>query len=416
MKWFSRRKVGRRREQTAASSPTLALPKGEPGFRKQERERIFRNALIAEVREIVFVRDWGGCRVPGCGSPSRLVTDEMHEIRSRAELRGRPDAEIFNRANCIRLCRDHHRDVTEHRLRVRCMTDQGADGEVVFEPVYHVDLAGAEPSYTVIDDPTLPEVGPELMAEARTRLLGMVEQLENRIFTSGESTMPPENRGGTPGRAILSDTELRREFLAAVRSNNAPAAEALERELFRRRGMTAEDRARERNREERQREAENRRAPAGSLLRPAVNVNVASRLDLSAMTSSAMLMTSSALYSSQVMTGSAFAPYVGRAFDPRQYRNDGAVVLRDAKGFELSRMLPTGTTRNPPDTIEIAVTGGMTTVPVGGILEPVGRIPSVTFENTGEYDDLGRLVYRERVSKKHATVEQPKGRAIIVEK
>jgi len=391
MTWFSRRKVGRRREKTAASSPTLALPKGEPGFRKQERERIERTALIASVHDAVWARDNGGCRVGGC---TWHPDDEMHEIRSRAQLRGRPDAEVFNTANCIRLCREHHRDVTEHRLTVGCLTDRGADGDVVFYRV-GVDIAGASADYTVIDDPSadytdeprapmpLPITAEEFQRAARA-IIESIEAAENERLVRGL----PATEG-----SFMNDDELRRAFLDAVRAGNTSEAVALENELYRRRGQP-------------------RQTPAP---RQAA-VNSSTRMDASRLTMSGMI-TSEMRTATAIVNGfgSNFATTgSGGVSQPRQYRNDGGIVLRDAKGFELSRMLPFGHTRNPPNTIEIAVGGGIVTEPTGP--PAFEKVPTVTFENTGEYDINGRLVYRERVSKKPATVEQPKGRAITVEK
>ena len=42
-------------------------------------------------------------------------TPEMHEIQSRAALRGRPVEDIFNLDNCVMLHRKCHRDITEHK-------------------------------------------------------------------------------------------------------------------------------------------------------------------------------------------------------------------------------------------------------------------------------------------------------------
>jgi hypothetical protein len=55
----------------------------------------------------------------------------MHEIVSRAKLRGRPDAEIFNTRNCIQLTRDEHEAVTHNRMWID-VGEQGADGCAYF--------------------------------------------------------------------------------------------------------------------------------------------------------------------------------------------------------------------------------------------------------------------------------------------
>jgi hypothetical protein len=58
---------------------------------------------------------------------------EMHEIRSRAQLRGKAPEIIFSTTNCLMLCSAHHRDVTERRLWLRPATDAGADGVIQVE-------------------------------------------------------------------------------------------------------------------------------------------------------------------------------------------------------------------------------------------------------------------------------------------
>ena len=55
---------------------------------------------------------------------------EMHEMRSRAQLRGRPPEDIFNTANALALCSECHRRVTERKIELVAGAD-GADGKIV---------------------------------------------------------------------------------------------------------------------------------------------------------------------------------------------------------------------------------------------------------------------------------------------
>ena len=55
---------------------------------------------------------------------------EMHELKSRAQLRGRPPEEIFNTANAVALCSECHRRVTERKIELVAGAD-GADGKIV---------------------------------------------------------------------------------------------------------------------------------------------------------------------------------------------------------------------------------------------------------------------------------------------
>jgi hypothetical protein len=105
----------------------LAFPKGATRKSEQRRKKKTRTELIAEVRRAVWKRD-RVCRYTRQARPD----DEMHEIVSRAKLRGRPITELFSMSNCIRLSRDTHREVTEHRLRIEPLTTAGADGLVEF--------------------------------------------------------------------------------------------------------------------------------------------------------------------------------------------------------------------------------------------------------------------------------------------
>lgn len=56
----------------------------------------------------------------------------MHEIRSRAQLRGKPPEEIFSTENCLMLCFECHHLVTARRILIETTTDRGADDKVKF--------------------------------------------------------------------------------------------------------------------------------------------------------------------------------------------------------------------------------------------------------------------------------------------
>ena len=55
----------------------------------------------------------------------------MHEIQSRAALRGKPPHEIFTTTNCILLCHKDHRRVTARHIDIVCVNEsRGADGPI----------------------------------------------------------------------------------------------------------------------------------------------------------------------------------------------------------------------------------------------------------------------------------------------
>lgn len=112
------------------------FPKPIP--RKIERQRLKRTRAehISRVRSAVVSRD-GKCR--SCGERGRL---EMHEVRSRAQLRGKHFTEIFTLQNCLMLCRECHRKVTEHRLDITiCDKTRGCNGQV------HVSISQSKGGY-----------------------------------------------------------------------------------------------------------------------------------------------------------------------------------------------------------------------------------------------------------------------------
>ena len=109
----------------------LRFPKPERRKTQKAREKRDRNAHIASVRRDVMQRDTR-CRV----CRQKPVTGlEMHEIVPRSRLGGKQPHEIFNTVNCIALCRDCHREVTENRIDlVPASESLGANGPVEVQP------------------------------------------------------------------------------------------------------------------------------------------------------------------------------------------------------------------------------------------------------------------------------------------
>jgi 5-methylcytosine-specific restriction endonuclease McrA len=93
----------------------MKFPK--PVSRKQDKaaKKARRKAHLATIRRQVSMRD-RRCRACGELFGVGELTPEMHELQSRAQLRGRPIEELFSLKNCVMLHRKCHRDVTEHRL------------------------------------------------------------------------------------------------------------------------------------------------------------------------------------------------------------------------------------------------------------------------------------------------------------
>jgi 5-methylcytosine-specific restriction endonuclease McrA len=114
-------------KRTSPVSPT-----GPTRAEQKHAARQHEADVIAATRRAVFLRD-KGCRC--CHSDGRRI-DEMHEIQSRAKLRGRPPEEIFTKQNCLRLCKACHASVTGkvggHRVWIEVTTPAGADGPVTF--------------------------------------------------------------------------------------------------------------------------------------------------------------------------------------------------------------------------------------------------------------------------------------------
>jgi hypothetical protein len=56
----------------------------------------------------------------------------MHEICSRAKLRGLPPEQIFNSRNCVILCVECHERVQRNQWTLHVRSRLGADGGIVF--------------------------------------------------------------------------------------------------------------------------------------------------------------------------------------------------------------------------------------------------------------------------------------------
>jgi 5-methylcytosine-specific restriction endonuclease McrA len=93
----------------------MQFPKPEPRKKEKAAQKARRKAHIAKIRLQVSIRD-RRCRVCGEIFGTGEQTPEMHELKSRAQLRGRPIEEIFSLENCVMLHRKCHRDVTEKRI------------------------------------------------------------------------------------------------------------------------------------------------------------------------------------------------------------------------------------------------------------------------------------------------------------
>ena len=105
----------------------LKFPKPKSRKSEKRREKAHRNAVIAAVRADVVRRD-PRCR---CCGDFLFNHGEMHELRSRAQLRGKLPEEIFNTANCVMLCHACHVEVTDHRIDlVPVDQDAGANGKL----------------------------------------------------------------------------------------------------------------------------------------------------------------------------------------------------------------------------------------------------------------------------------------------
>lgn len=106
------------------------LPFGKPPSRAGARaeKRREHNAVVSETRALVFELD-RVCAV--CGGWPR-ASDEMHEVISRSQTRGMAPEDRFNRRICVRLHRECHHAVTEHRVELAFVDwDLGVDGGLI---------------------------------------------------------------------------------------------------------------------------------------------------------------------------------------------------------------------------------------------------------------------------------------------
>jgi 5-methylcytosine-specific restriction endonuclease McrA len=93
----------------------MQFPKPTSRKREKAAKKARRKAHIAKIRRQVSMRD-RRCRICGELFGVGELTPEMHELQSRAQLRGRPIEEIFSLENCVMLHRKCHRHVTEKRI------------------------------------------------------------------------------------------------------------------------------------------------------------------------------------------------------------------------------------------------------------------------------------------------------------
>ena len=107
------------------------FPKPRPQRLVRKDKKAHRKAVIGAVRDTVRQRD-PRCRV--CDQMPVTGRLEMHEIKSRARLRGHDPEEIFCTENCLMLCSTCHREVTAHRIVLIPTTPYGADGDILVRP------------------------------------------------------------------------------------------------------------------------------------------------------------------------------------------------------------------------------------------------------------------------------------------
>ena len=107
---------------------SLMFPKPPRLRTERTQKKRKKYEIIAAVRKLVCKRD-RRCRVCGGAFGVGENRPEMHEIQSRAELRGRPPEVIFSTVNCVLLHSRCHKGVTSRNIDIR-PDDQalGADG------------------------------------------------------------------------------------------------------------------------------------------------------------------------------------------------------------------------------------------------------------------------------------------------
>ena len=112
----------------------LAFPKPEPRARTKRRKHRTEAQVIQEIRALCVARD-GDCRLQGATEfpPCGGVSEWAHlEDRRRARTQGMPPKERHTTGGSLMLCTEHHRAYDAHRLRIRCLTGQQADGLLGF--------------------------------------------------------------------------------------------------------------------------------------------------------------------------------------------------------------------------------------------------------------------------------------------
>lgn len=105
----------------------IGTPKPTPRYVEKAIKKRNKAANLARVRAVVKSRDNGRCRVPGCTK----TTCDLHHLRFRSA--GGDDST----SNLYLLCREHHRAVHQHVLKVYG-TD--ANGTLTFE--WHEAMRG----------------------------------------------------------------------------------------------------------------------------------------------------------------------------------------------------------------------------------------------------------------------------------
>lgn len=126
---ITRKRLTKRQRELLAYKQAAPIGTGPSIAEEKAADRIHRNAVIAATRKAVFARD------TGCKGKCRRTSDldQMHEVRSRAQLRNMPPEVIFNTRNCIRVCPRMHQLLTDNKADIIFVDDtEGCDAAVVF--------------------------------------------------------------------------------------------------------------------------------------------------------------------------------------------------------------------------------------------------------------------------------------------
>jgi hypothetical protein len=141
---------GATKRRNASNYAGLELAKGPTRAEEKRRAHAHKVEVIATARAAVWVRSRDYCEV--CSDTEaetarkwHKAVHEMHEVKSRAQMRGRPVEEIFCLENCIRVCGFCHDLLTRNVLELRPHSAAGVNGD--FDVISHV---GTSPVTTTV--------------------------------------------------------------------------------------------------------------------------------------------------------------------------------------------------------------------------------------------------------------------------